>query len=314
MLRIGVFGVGHLGKIHLKLIQQLNKRFELVGFFDPADDAANYAIEHFGVTRFTNQDALIDAVDCIAIVTPTVHHFSIATTAIRQSKHVFIEKPVTATIEEAKALMQLATEAGVQVQVGHVERFNPAFIAAAPYIHKPMFIETHRMATYNPRGTDVSVILDLMIHDIDILLSIVRSSIKRISANGVAVVSDTPDIASARIEFDNGCVANLTASRISQFNQRESRIFQLGAYIGIDFLDKKVEFVNEVKDTSGFETSHIAVIQSNAIEEELRDFYRSITTNTSPIVSIEDAHRSMALAYEIMEKLKLGNRLPVDNI
>ena len=158
---------------------------------------------------------MIDAVDAVDIVTPTIAHFKCATQAIKKSKHVFIEKPVTTTIEEAKTLMELSKEANVQVQVGHVERFNPAFIAAKDYCTNPMFIETHRLAQFNPRGTDVSVILDLMIHDIDIILSVVKSTIKRISASGVAVVSDSVDIANARIEFNNGCVANLTASRIS---------------------------------------------------------------------------------------------------
>jgi predicted dehydrogenase len=215
MLKIGVLGAGHLGKIHIRLLQELKDKFEIVGFYDPNEANASEIIEKYKLTRFNSIQDLLNNVECVDIVTPTITHAELATLALRSSKHVFIEKPVTETIEEARSLLGLAKEANVKVQVGHVERFNPAFQAALPYFTKPLFIETHRLAQFNPRGTDVPVVLDLMIHDLDIILSVVKSGVKRISASGVAVVSDTPDITNARIEFDNGCVANLTASRIS---------------------------------------------------------------------------------------------------
>ena len=329
MLKIGVFGVGHLGRIHVGLLQRMSELYEVVGFYDPSEQAASNEVLA-GVKRFTNQQELIDAVDCVDIVSPTGSHFQIASEAIKKSRHVFIEKPVTATTEEAKTLMHLAEEASVQVQIGHVERFNPAFISALPYIDRPMFIETHRLAPYNPRGTDVSVVLDLMIHDIDIVLSVVKSNIKRVAANGVSVVSDNPDIANARIEFDNGCVANLTASRISQQAMRKTRMFQRNAYIAIDLLKKNVEIIhqNETHHTDRFQQFDLgtdgvskpfyierpAVPESNAIEQELRSFARAIHTGNAPEVTIEDGFRSMELAVQIMDKLKMAGTGTFDNI
>ncbi|MGB0918173.1 MAG: Gfo/Idh/MocA family protein, partial [Flavobacteriales bacterium] len=219
-LKVGVLGAGHLGKIHLKLLSE-TEGYNLVGFYDPDPDQASFTKQEFGIEAFSSIEALIDAVDVVDVVTPTLSHYECASVALRKSKHVFIEKPVTNTPEEAESLMKLAHEANVKVQIGHVERFNPAFIASKPFINQPMFIESHRLAQFNPRGTDVPVVMDLMIHDIDIVLSIVKSPVKRISASGVAVVSSTPDIANARIEFANGCVANLTASRISLKNMRK---------------------------------------------------------------------------------------------
>lgn len=329
MLKVGIFGVGHLGKIHARLLKELPTTFEIIGFFDPSDLAAKAVEEQFGLKRFTDADLLIDRCDCIDIVTPTINHFEIAVKAIKSSKHVFIEKPVTQTVEEAKALMLLAEEASVHVQVGHVERFNPAFITALPYIDRPMFIEIHRLAQYNPRGTDVSVVLDLMIHDLDIILSVVKSNIKRVAATGVAVISDTPDIANARIEFDNGCVANLTASRISQINMRKSRFFQRNAYISVDFLDKEVEVIHQNEEVLSTNVRHFdlgnsgnskkfaiekpEVIPTNAIQEELLAFASAIQTNTIPLVSIEDAFRSMELAAQIMDRLKVNGSNNLDN-
>ncbi|MEM9024933.1 MAG: gfo/Idh/MocA family oxidoreductase, partial [Bacteroidota bacterium] len=239
----------------------------------------------------------------------------------------FIEKPVTNTIEEAKRLIQLSAEANVKVQVGHVERFNPAFIAARDHIDQPMFIEAHRLAQFNPRGTDVSVVLDLMIHDIDIVLSMVKSTIKRISASGVAVISDNPDIANARIEFDNGCVANLTASRISLKNMRKTRIFQRDAYVSVDFLEKQVEIV-KIKNVEGtpdplsitvdpgngkgmkeiyFDSPSVEA--SNAIREELASFAQAITENTVPAVTIDDGYNALDVAYKILDKLSVSPHL-----
>lgn len=332
MLKIGVFGAGHLGKIHIRLIQELSDKYDLVGFFDPSDENAATAIEQFGIRRFSSMDELLDAVDCVDIVTPTVTHFEIAVKALKRSKHVFIEKPITETSEEAKQLLNLCHEAGVKVQVGHVERFNPAFQAGIEFLNAPMFIETHRLAQFNPRGTDVPVVLDLMIHDIDVILSVVKSGVKKISASGVSVVSDTPDIANARIEFDNGCVANLTASRISMKNMRKSRFFQKDAYVSIDFLTKELEVVR-MQDIEGepdpfdmvFDMGNgkpvkkilfdkPTISQGNAIKEELSTFYDAIVTDSRPIVSIDDGAHALDVALQIMSKLRASSALIENNI
>lgn len=332
MLKIGVLGAGHLGKIHIRLLLELNDQFEFVGFYDPNDSNAFQVIEQFEIKRFESIQSLLEAVDCIDIVTPTLSHFDCASQALRKSKHVFIEKPVTETVDEAKMLMELAREADVKVQVGHVERFNPAFQSCIPYINKPMFIETHRLAQFNPRGTDVPVVLDLMIHDIDIILSVVKSGVKRISASGVAVVSDTPDITNARIEFDNGCVANLTASRISMKNMRKSRFFQKDAYIGVDFLSKELEVVR-MEDVQGvpdpldivFDPGEGKKVKkilfdkpeleaTNAIKEELRTFGEAIANDTATVVSLEDGFRALDVAQQVLDKLKMSGSLISDNI
>jgi predicted dehydrogenase len=331
MLKVGVLGAGHLGKIHIRLLLELTDYFEFVGFFDPSEDNAEKAIEQYNIKRFATISELLDAVDCIDIVTPTLSHFDCASQALRKSKHVFIEKPVTETVDEARILMGLAREANVKVQVGHVERFNPAFQAALPFFNKPMFIETHRLAQFNPRGTDVPVVLDLMIHDLDIILSVVKSGIKRISASGVAVVSDTHDITNARIEFDNGCVANLTASRISLKNMRKSRFFQKDAYISVDFLTKELEVVR-MEDVVGeadpldivfdlgagkpvkkifFDKPEIGEV--NAIKEELRTFAEAIIEDKMPIVPIEDGYRALDVAQQILDKLKVSTNISIDN-
>jgi predicted dehydrogenase len=324
MIKIGIVGAGHLGKIHIRLLKEIDK-FKVVGFYDQNPEAAELVEKEFGIKRFETMESLLEEVDAIDIVTPTFAHFNCASKSIKKSKHVFIEKPVTNTIEEAKILMGLAKEADVKVQVGHVERFNPAFIAAKDFCSNPMFIETHRLAQFNPRGTDVSVVLDLMIHDIDIILSVVKSNIKRISASGVAVVSDSPDIANARIEFDNGCVANLTASRISMKNMRKSRFFQKDAYISVDFLDKKVEVIRLMNIDPSKEIDPMAVTidlgngkgtkqiyfegpkisASNAIKMELETFADSIKNNTTPLVSIADGYNALDVAYKIIEKMKI---------
>lgn len=321
MLKIGVFGAGHLGKIHIKCIREITE-WELVGFYDPDTEIKNKVSVEFGIKAFDNPEELIDNVDVVDIVTPTISHFECASAALKKFKHVFIEKPIVTTLDEARELIDIASEAGVKVQVGHVERFNPAFIAAASYISNPMFIETHRLAQFNPRGTDVPVILDLMIHDIDIVMSVVKSGIKKISASGVAVVSDTPDIANARIEFDNGCVANLTASRLSLKNMRKSRFFQKNAYIAVDFLKKETEIIR-LKDAEINNDDPFAMIldlgkdktpkqiffekpeiqQLNAIKTELESFYNSIIKNIEPSVTIVDGYNALDVAYRIMNKL-----------
>ncbi len=321
MLKIGVLGAGHLGKIHIKCIKEI-EGYELIGFNDPDDGNAAKVEAEFGIRRFLSLDELFDSVDVVDIVTPTISHFEYASAALRKFRHVFIEKPIVTTLEEAKELIKIAGEANVKVQVGHVERFNPAFLAAEPYFNNPMFIETHRLAQFNPRGTDVPVILDLMIHDIDIILSVVNSNIRKISASGVAVVSDTPDIANARIEFDNGCVANLTASRISIKNMRKSRFFQRDAYISVDFLAKEAEVVR-IKDVDksgsiplglmidlgpGKGSKQISFTKPeikplNAIRSELESFYNAITTNTAPSVTINDGYNALEVAHKVIEKI-----------
>lgn len=324
-LKVGVLGAGHLGKIHLKLLSE-TEGYDLVGFFDTDSSQRDYAKETFGFTAFDTIEELISAVDLVDVVTPTLSHFDCASLALRSSKHVFIEKPVTNTLEEAEALMKLAEEAKVKVQIGHVERFNPAFIAGKPFIKNPMFIECHRLAQFNPRGTDVPVVMDLMIHDLDIILSVVKSPIKRISASGVAVVSNSPDIANARIEFANGCVANITASRISLKNMRKTRIFQRDAYISIDFLKKKTEVVrlgqdeddadsndmyielpDNTKKKINFEFPNIA--ETNAIQEELKSFRDCILSNSQPAVTLQDGYNALQVAHEIVSKLHIGSDL-----
>lgn len=316
MLKVGVLGAGHLGKIHLKLLQQ-SSEYDLVGFYDPIQSNAQEVSKEFGYTNFDTIDALINSVDVIDIVTPTLNHFECAEMAILKGKHIFIEKPITKTLKEAEQLRDLVQKMNVRGQVGHVERFNPAFLAVKDMIVNPMFIETHRLAEFNPRGTDVPVVLDLMIHDIDIILSVVNSEVKEIHASGVSVISDTPDIANARIEFENGCVANLTASRISMKNMRKSRFFQKDAYISVDFLEKKCEVV-KMKDAPEqpddfamilqnaegnkkqiyFENPEI--VQNNAILDELETFADAINNSKTPIVSLEQGTNALKVALQII--------------
>lgn len=326
MTNIGVLGAGHLGKIHIKLLKGLTNDFNLVGFYDPNDEVAKTVEQEFSLKRFTTYEELLEQVDAVDIVTPTLSHYDCASKAIRQFKHVFIEKPITNTVEEAKSLITLAEEAKITAQVGHVERFNPAFLSVKSYLKNPMFIETHRLAQFNPRGTDVSVVLDLMIHDLDIILSVVNSSIKKISASGVSIVSDSPDIANARLEFDNGCVANITTSRISMKNMRKTRLFQSNAYISVDYLEKKSEIINikesdeknpfavvidlgEGKAKKEIEILKPEVLPNNAIEEELKSFAASIKNETPVEVSLTDGYNALNVATQIMEKIKLGTNI-----
>ena len=237
-IKIGVLGAGHLGKIHLRLLKE-SARYDLVGFYDTQPQQAARIAREFGYRSFNDINSLLESVDVVDIVTPTVTHYELAKSALERGKHVFLEKPITTTVEEAKDLVELAKKKNLQGMVGQVERFNPAFMAARPHIKHPMFIESHRLAEFNPRGTDVSVVLDLMIHDIDAVLSVVSSKVVDVQASGVSVISDTPDIANARLRFENGCVANLTASRISMKTLRKSRFFQRDAYVSVDFFEKK---------------------------------------------------------------------------
>lgn len=321
MLKIAVAGAGHLGKIHIKLIKELSAIYELVGVYDTNHEVSLAVEKEMGVKAFSSLDELLNLVQVLDVVTPTIFHHETASTALKKFKHVFIEKPVTETLEQAKNLLLLETESNVKVQVGHVERFNPAFLKAASYISNPLFIETHRLAQFNPRGTDVSVVLDLMIHDIDIILSVVNANIRKISASGVAVVSDKPDIANARLEFDNGCVANITSSRISLKNMRKSRFFQRDAYISIDFLEKSSEIVQMAEDdgTDPFALSlelgngktrkkiiynKLEVEPLNAIKEELISLAEAINQDLKTKVSLSDGFKALDIAYQIIEKIE----------
>ena len=318
MLKVGVFGVGHLGKFHLNNWKEI-EGVKIVGFFDPHNETAKQVVADYGIKRFNDEEKLIDACDIIDIVVPTNEHYSLCMLAIRKGKHVFVEKPIAYTMQEAKDIVSMVQEAGIKMQVGHVERFNPAFLAIQQLNINPVFIEVHRLAQFNPRGTEVSVILDLMIHDLDIILSIVNSSVKNISASGVAVLTDTPDIANVRIEFNNGCVANLTSSRISMKKMRKMRLFQKDSYIGVDFLDKNVEvikikqpndknvFAFEVETPDGnkkeIAVANPKVEEANAIKLELESFVSSIKNNTRPIVNEEDGYAAMEVAHQILAKM-----------
>ncbi|MFA7687989.1 MAG: Gfo/Idh/MocA family oxidoreductase [Moheibacter sp.] len=317
MLKIGVLGAGHLGKIHLKLAIQ-SEKYEVVGFYDPDPDNAKRVEAEFKIPCFSSVSELISQVDVVDIVTPTLSHYECAKEAILAGKHIFLEKPIANSVEEAEEIIALAKKHNVKGQVGHVERFNPAFKAVKDKIQNPMFIETHRLAEFNPRGTDVPVVLDLMIHDIDAILSIVKSKVKEIHASGVAVISDSPDIANARIAFENGCVANITSSRISLKNMRKSRFFQKDAYISVDYLEKNCEVVKMkdapedpgewdmilqnaegVKKQIYFDNPD--VISNNAILEELETFADAIVHNTEPLVTLQDGTEALRIAYQIID-------------
>jgi predicted dehydrogenase len=322
MLKVGIFGVGHLGKFHLNNWKEI-EGVKLVGFFDPNDEAAKEVIEKYQLKRYSDADKLIDACDALDIIAPTNHHFTLCEKAIRKGKHVFVEKPLAHTIEEGRLLVNMSKEANIKMQVGHVERFNPAYLAVKNMNLNPMFIEVHRLAQFDPRGTEVSVILDLMIHDIDIILSLVKNDVKNIVANGVAVMTDTPDIANVRMEFNNGCVANLTSSRISMKKMRKMRLFQKDSYIGIDFLDKKAEVINlqQPEDKKAFtfdiqtsqgtkkiSVSNPVIEQTNAIKMELEAFVDSINNNKPTVVSELDGFLAMEVAHQILDKIGNANR------
>ena len=316
MLKAGLVGAGHLGKVHLRLLNQ-SEKYELVGFYDADQENGKKIEAEFGYRYFDNFDNLLKEIDMLDIVTPTVYHYDYAMKAIQNHKHFFIEKPVTQTLEQAEEILYKCREFGIKAQVGHVERYNPAFIGSKDFIKDPMFIEIHRLAEFNPRGTDVSVVLDLMIHDLDILLSMVKSKVKNIHASGVCVVSKTPDICNARIEFENGCVANLTTSRISMKAMRKSRFFQQDAYISVDFLEKKAEVIRMkeapenpsdfdmiIENAEGeknqiiFEYPNIQ--PNNAILDELESFADAINENREVEVSLEDGTEALKVALEIM--------------
>ncbi|MBT6252610.1 MAG: Gfo/Idh/MocA family oxidoreductase [Flavobacteriaceae bacterium] len=315
-IKIGVLGAGHLGKIHLRLLKE-SARYDLVGFYDTQPQQAARIAREFGYRSFNDINSLLESVDVVDIVTPTVTHYELAKSALERGKHVFLEKPITTTVEEAKDLVELAKKKNLQGMVGQVERFNPAFMAARPHIKHPMFIESHRLAEFNPRGTDVSVVLDLMIHDIDAVLSVVSSKVVDVQASGVSVISDTPDIANARLRFENGCVANLTASRISMKTLRKSRFFQRDAYVSVDFFEKKVEVVRMqnapespedfamvlenaegIKKQIFFDNPNVS--EGNAIQLELENFADAIQNNKKPAVTLQAGTSALEVAYQIL--------------
>jgi predicted dehydrogenase len=318
MLKIGIFGAGHLGKFHINNWKEI-EGVEIVGFYDPNEVTSAEVSEKFGIKHYTDIDALIEEIDAADIITPTQFHFPVCEKLLRKSKHVFVEKPMVNDMDEAKKILKLVNEAKVKFQVGHVERFNPAFSALQGKKLNPMFIEVHRLAQFNPRGTEVSVILDLMIHDIDIVLHLVDSDIKNISASGVSVMTDTPDIANVRIEFNNGCVANLTSSRISMKKMRKMRLFQKDAYIGIDFLEKKTEIIKlkteadkdlfsfDIETPNGIKTIAVEnpdIPNENAIKAELTAFRDAILNNTATLVSELDGYLAMEVAHQILAKIE----------
>ncbi len=317
MHKVVVVGTGHLGKFHLNNWKEI-PGVTIAGFYDPDDAIANEIIEKYNIVRFTSPEEVLNAATIIDVVTPTTHHFEWCEQAIKLGKHIFVEKPLAHTLDEARQIVKLVKESGVKLQVGHVERFNPAYLAVKNMNLNPMFIEVHRLAQFNPRGTEVSVILDLMIHDIDIILSIVKSDVKTISASGVGVITETPDIANVRIEFNNGCVANLTSSRISMKKMRKIRLFQKDGYIGIDFLNKKAEIIKQkhpddenvfsfdIQTTTGTKTlamSNPLIPEVNAIKMELEEFVKAIDNNTRTIVSEIDGMMAMDVAHRILEKI-----------
>jgi predicted dehydrogenase len=322
MIKIGLFGAGHLGKVHLRLIREIDA-FELVGVCDRDEQVRQQIEAEYEVPTFRDPLALIDAVDAVDLVVPTLSHADLATQALEAGKHLFIEKPVTHTVPEAHALLRLSQmHPQLKVQVGHVERFNPALLAVDTSELRPMFIEGHRLAVYNPRGTDVSVILDLMIHDLDVVLSLIPAEVKHISASGVAVISDSPDIANARIEFANGCVANLTASRISIKNMRRLRMFQRDTYLAVDFLKKTTERLRLTDEPAeqipglmqfpldnGEKTRYLRfeqpeVQEVNAIKMELEEFARAISEEAPIRVSLADGVRALVVAHRILDTIE----------
>ena len=318
MLKAGVVGCGHLGKIHTKLLFQ-SENYKLIGVYDINAELSNEIAKEYGCKAYTGFEEMLNDIEVLDIVTPTPFHFNYAKKAIDKGIHLFIEKPVCSNTEESTELLRLSESNNIKIQVGHVERFNPAYIKVEENISKPMFIESHRLAKFNPRGTDVSVVLDLMIHDIDIILNSVKSPVKTISSNGISVISDSPDIANARIEFENGCVANLTASRVSLKNMRKTRFFQSGKYISVDFLNREAEVLeidekkselpimileaeNGKKKKIYFSKPQIS--ENNAILDELNSFALSIKNNEKPRVDISDGHNALDVAIKIIKNFK----------
>ena len=319
-LRVGVVGVGHFGKHHVRCHQ--SGHFELAGFYDINKQTSDRIEKEFGVTQFSSYEELLGNCDVVDVVVPTVSHFEVAEKALKEGKHVFIEKPVTSTLDQAATLKKLAKEKNLKIQVGHIERFNPAFLAIKDQINDPKFIELHRLGPFHPRNKDIPVVLDLQIHDIDIVLTLINSEVSLIRSSGVPIISDSPDITNTRVEFANKSVVNMTSSRISLKQMRKLRLFQPDAYISIDFLEKKSEIVR-IKDVDGNSEDPFAMImdledgkskkqilfekpeipETNAMVDELNSFYDSIVGDKTPVVSIDDGYRALELALEIISRM-----------
>ncbi|MFA6468108.1 MAG: Gfo/Idh/MocA family oxidoreductase [Bacteroidota bacterium] len=322
-VKVGVIGVGHLGSLHSKMYAEIDAA-EFIGVFDVNEEKRNEVAAKYKVKPFSSLEELLEKIDAVSIATVTTTHHKVAQQVLHAGKHVLIEKPITSTLEEADELITLAQKKNVVIQVGHIERFNPAIISLESYQLKPMFIESHRLAQFNPRGTDVAVVLDLMIHDIDIILSLVNSPVKQIDANGVAVVSDTPDIANARLQFENGCVANVTASRISRNKMRKMRMFQSNAYIAIDFQQGSADVfrlgnegegsiwstmllgqIGEGKKKRSIIYEQPEIKKINALKYELESFLKSVQTGSRPVVNGEDGRLALQVAQQIMSKIQV---------
>jgi predicted dehydrogenase len=321
-LKIGIIGTGHLGKFHIKMLTQIDS-CEVVGIFDANPDVAKEAGNEFKVKVFDTLDELLDSVEAVSIAAVTGAHYELAKKCLLKGLHVFLEKPITVGIHEAEEIVKIAADKKLKLQVGHIERFNPALISLEKYIIQPMFIQTDRLAQFNPRGTDVAVVLDLMIHDIDIILSLVNSEVKDIQASGVAVVSNNIDIANARIEFENGAVANVTASRISQKRMRKMRIFQRDNYIALDFITGVSEVYRLIPTEEKLDTAFISfgeigigdmkkqvvyeqpeIKEINALKYELELFVNAVLNDEKPLVSGEAGLRALKVAELILDKIK----------
>ncbi len=322
-LQVGVIGAGHLGALHAKMYSQIAD-VALAGIYDIDRARAESVAADLGTRACGSMKELLERVQAVSIATPTKTHFGVAREVLSSGIHLFIEKPITQSEDEAQQLIDLARRNRLKVQVGHIERFNPALLALKGYELRPMFIESHRLAQFNPRGTDVAVVLDLMIHDIDIIVSLVRSPVRQIDANGVAVVSETIDIANARLQFENGCVANVTASRISQKKMRKMRLFQKDAYISVDFSDGVAEVFRLVEEdgssakSAGMMLGQIdagkrkrnivyeqpEVAEINALKYELESFVRAIVSDTEPLVTAEEGQQALMIAHEIMKRIQ----------
>jgi len=333
-VKVGVIGVGHLGRLHASLYKQVSDA-ELAGIYDVNVEKNRQLAAELNCKAFNSIESLLDEVDAVNIVTPTITHYEVAAKALEHNKHVFIEKPITHKDENAKKLIELAEKNNRVVQVGHIERFNPAMLALEDVNMEPLFIETHRLASFNPRGTDVAVVLDLMIHDIDIILHIVNSSIKNIEANGAGVLSSNVDIANARLEFENGCVANITASRLSAKKMRKMRIFQKNAYISMDFIEGSSEiFYIPDEDQIPFKDGTLAISLGqieqgevkhdikynrlsrknvNPLKNELSSFVSSIINNLPPAVSAADGLAALEIAHQVMDKIEIHRQTVEQN-
>ncbi len=311
-IKVAVIGVGYLGKFHAQKFAEM-ENVELVGVVDIDAAAAEKVAKSLNTNFFTDYTELFGKVDAVSIAAPTPAHFAISKDFLQNKVDVFIEKPITTQLAEADELIKIAADKNLLIQVGHLERFNSAILALEGIIKKPRFIESHRLSIYKPRCTDVSVVLDLMIHDIDIILNLVGSKIKSIHAAGIPVVSSHVDIANARLEFNNGCVANITASRISEKNERKIKIFQSDAYISVDFANHKISVMRQdgAKEKgfiSGMDIKHQSLKEGDALDDELRSFVKAVAKRKTPVVTGMMGRDALNLALNIMDQIKLTSQ------